>query len=61
MTNKLVIDLPCHTQDVERNDKLMTEVAAKVAGDDHQDGYAFNVVDDRKETPTCETKRALVF
>ena len=56
-----MLDLPCHTQDIERNVKLMTEVAAKLVGDDEQYGYAFNVVDDRKDTPSCESKRSLVF
>ena len=45
------LDIPCHTQSVERNVRLTTECAAAVPGTLNQEGYAFNVIAARKAIP----------
>ena len=50
-THPFELNVPCHTQSVERNVKLTTECAGAVAGAQNQDGYAFNVIAARKAIP----------
>ena len=51
VNNPFELDIPCHTQSVERNVRLTTECAAAVPGTSNQEGYAFNVIAARKAIP----------
>jgi len=48
---------PCHTQAVERHEKLVTEAAKAVCGQKSRDGFVRARVASRRLMPTFESKR----
>ena len=56
-----VFQMPCHTQNVERHIKLVTESAQKVANTEPRDGYIRNTIESRKIMPKFETKNDFKF
>lgn len=48
---------PCHTQDVERHVKLVTEAAVAVCGHLRRDGYIRATLESRKDIPCFSSKK----
>ena len=51
-----IVNLPCHTQAVERSVKLVTEAASKVCGSDSRDGFIRATLQSRAVMPSFGTK-----
>ena len=51
------VDIPCHSQGVERCVRMVTEAASSVYGYDARDGYIRAVIKSRDFMPTFETKK----
>ena len=49
--------IPCHSQAVERNDKLVSEAAGYARTEDNRTGYINSVLKSRKERPTFNSKK----
>ena len=54
---RVIYDLPCHNQRVERAIKLVSQMATKVARKEDRDGMIHAVISSRAELPTFETKK----
>ena len=54
------LDLPCHTQAVERTVKLVTEASQSVCGHKNRDGYIRTTLENRKQLPKIESKRDFI-
>lgn len=52
-----IVDLPCHTQAVERAVKTVTEVSASVSGPERRDGMICAKIHARNLLPSFETKK----
>ncbi|BES87539.1 Hypothetical protein NTJ_00345 [Nesidiocoris tenuis] len=52
-----IFDVPCHSQAVERNVRLVTEASSSVFGPKARDGFIRNRIRSRKDMPKFETKR----
>lgn len=52
-----IINIPCHTQDVERCVKMVTEASQKVAGPDARDGYIRSQIKSRSLMPKFGSKK----
>ena len=51
-----LLNIPCHTQAVERMIKLVTVASSKVCGQTSRDGYNRAALQSRKVIPTFNTK-----
>ncbi len=51
------INIPCHSQGVERCVKLVTEASGMVYGADARDGYIRAIVKSRQFMPSLQTKQ----
>lgn len=51
------VDVPCHSQGVERCVRMVTEASSAVYGMDARDGYIRAVVKSREFMPSFETKQ----
>ena len=49
-------NIPCHSQAVERNVKLVSEAAKKVIGITNRDGFVKCTIESRSNMPIFETK-----
>ena len=52
-----VRDIPCHTQSCERGVQLVTQVSAKVCGEESRDGVIFNILESRRKMPSFKSKK----
>ena len=53
----LSVDIPCHSQGVERCVRMVTEASGEVYGKEARDGYIRAVLKSRDFMPSFETKR----
>ena len=49
-------NIPCHSQAVERNVKLVTEASQNLIGRNNRDGFVKCTIKSRNELPSFETK-----